>query len=512
MPATKAKKRPSGCSPPDGERPGGFSFASSVSSLFSAVASILKAFGRALDRREIPPQDPLLRHNRRVNTLHGLLQNLSTGIYSPFISFIAIQLKATNQQVALISSLPALMSVVSLIPGAFLLRRFDNKKRVTAFLFLLNRVFILLLALVPLLTPDARAAWFVVLVGLMNLPGAVANISWQSLMGDVFTKEQRSSAFASRNTWGTLISFVPTLAAGWLMRAMGFPFGYQVLFAVAFAVALAEVAFFMRLKTPGDPEQEASDAKHTTGSMHRFGDALNDLRSFFGAFLLCFRARPAAKPAGPRTAMTVRIRDEWKSVRQSSLYCRYNICSLIFHFGWQMGWPLFTIYQVKYLGATAFWTAIFSVSSGIAAFAAYRWWGRYADRVGNMRGLVFATLGMAVNPVFYALSNQLWMIVVFNLIMGFFIAGTVLLLFNSLLDVAPPESRTNFIAYNNTLLNLSGIVAPLIGNWVADWLGIKGALLVTAGVRTLGTLAFASLVGMLSFSRLRLPVPSRRPR
>lgn len=511
MPATQNRRKPFGYTAPGGEQPGGSSFASSVFALFDIAASVLNALVRRLDRREMPPHDPLLRHNRRVNTLHGLLQNLSTGIYNPFISFIAIQLKATNQQVALISSLPALMSVISLIPGAFLLRRFDNKKRVTAFLFLLNRVFILLLALVPLLTPDVRAAWFVVLVGLMNLPGAVANISWQSLMGDVFTKEQRSSAFASRNTWGTLISFIPTLAAGWLMKIMGFPFGYQVLFAVAFAVALAEVAFFMRLKTPGDPEQVVSDTGPADGSRRRFDGALN-LRAFVEASLLCFKTRSSKRPAGPRTTMTVRIREEWDSVRQSTLYCRYNICSLIFHFGWQMGWPLFTIYQVKYLGATAFWTGIFSVSSGIASFAAYRWWGRYADRVGNMRGLVFATLGMAINPVFYALSTQLWMIVVFNLIMGFFIAGTVLLLFNSLLDVAPPESRTNFIAYNNTLLNLSGIVAPLVGNWVADWLGIKGALLVTAGVRTLGTLAFASLVGMWSFSRLRLPVPIRRAR
>lgn len=399
-------------------------------------------------------------HNARINIRHGILQSLAASIFQPFTGIFAINLGASNTQIALLSSLPALMSLVSMIPGALFLRRFSQKKRITAGLFLGNRVFMLFVALVPLFSRDARAAWLVVLIGLMNLPGAVANIAWQSLMGDMFLPSERGDVFARRNQWSTLVGFAPTILAGWLLDIIRFPIGYQIMFAGAFILALAEVAVFMRLHEDGLP-------------------AVPD------------ESPMAALPARRRIAA------ELDTILSSHLYLRYNLCSFLFHFGWQMGWPLFTIYQVKYLGANNTWTAWFSVTSGIASFATYRWWGRYADRVGNMRGLVFATLGMAINPVFYAVSNKLWMIALFNLSMGFFVAGTVLLLFNSLLEVAPRAHRTRFIAYNNTLIQLSASTAPFIGNLFNDWLGIKGALLVTAGMRMVGTIAFALMVGAL---------------
>lgn len=415
-----------------------------------------------------PPfvQEKELRHNESVNISHGIIQSLATSIFQPFLGIFAIRLGASNAQVALLSSLPALMSIISMIPGALFLRRFPMKKRITGLLFLANRVFMLLAALVPLFSRDSRAAWLVVLVGFMNLPGAVANIAWQTLMGDIFPADRRGTVFALRNQWATLVSFAPTLIAGWALDVIRFPVGYQVLFALAFVISLVEVLVFTRLRETQPEEQSIPFA-----------------------------------PKDDPSPLPARMKGEWNRVRTTPAYIRYNACSLLFQFGWQMGWPLFTIYQVKYLGANNVWTAWFSVTSGIASFASYRWWGRYADRVGNMRGMVLATLGMAINPVFYVLSDRLWMIALFNLSMGFFVAGTVLLLFNSLLEIVPPADRTNYIAYNNTLIQMSATIAPFVGNWFGEWLGIKEALLVTAGVRALGSLAFAHMVGLWPFRR-----------
>ena len=411
-----------------------------------------------------------LNHNIKINIWHGALQNLANSVFTPFLGIFAIKLGATNSQVALLSSLPALMSVAAMIPGASFIRRFSTKKKITAAFFLANRLFILAIACVPLFTGDTRAAVLVALVGLMNLPGAIANVSWQSLMGDIIPPKERGSVFARRNQWSGLVGFLPTLLAGKMLDLLSFPSGYQVMFLVAFCVSLIEIAIFTLIQE---------------------GDAKGESKVKEAATLVPDRSQPVRK----------RFKTEIRTVLAHKQYFRYNLCSVLFHFGWQMGWPLFTIYQVKHLGADNFWMAWFTVSQGIASFLSYRWWGRYADRVGNMRGLVFATLGMAVNPVFYVLSSKLWMIAFFNLSMGFFVAGTVLILFNSLLEVSPKEHRTKFIAYNNTLINLSAAIAPFVGNFAADLLGIKGALLATAAVRAAGAFAFACYSGLVTPNR-----------
>lgn len=418
-----------------------------------------------------------LYHNIRINIWHGALQNLANSVFTPFLGIFAIRLGATNSQVALLSSLPALMSVAAMIPGASFIRRFNTKKKITAAFFLANRLFIIAIACVPLFTGDTRAAALVALVGLMNLPGAIANVSWQSLMGDIIPPEDRGSVFARRNQWSGLVGFLPTLLAGKMLDLLSFPSGYQVMFLVAFCVSLIEIAVFTLIKESDGKEDKSA---HETPGTNRV---------------------PASTVVPEiRKPVLENIKTEIRTVLAHKRYFRYNLCSVLFHFGWQMGWPLFTIYQVKHLGADNFWMAWFAVTQGIASFLSYRWWGRYADRVGNMRGLVFATVGMAVNPVFYVLSSKLWMIAFFNMSMGFFVAGTVLILFNSLLEVSPKEHRTKFIAYNNTLINLSAAIAPFVGNIAADLLGIKGALLATAAVRAAGALAFAWFCGLLTLN------------
>lgn len=458
-----------------------------------------------------------LDHNIRINIWHGALQNLANSVFTPFLGIFAIKLGATNTQIALLSSLPALMSVAAMIPGASFIRRFNTKKKITAAFFLANRLFIIAIACVPLFTGDSRAAALVALVGLMNLPGAIANVSWQSLMGDIIPSQERGSVFARRNKWSGLVGFLPTLLAGKMLDLLSFPSGYQLMFMVAFCVSLIEIAVFTMIKE-GDAKdgiaQKASCSSPVPASVPLTEPelALESASASATASMPVPAPSPISTSASrQRKPILENIKTEIRVVLAHKQYFRYNLCSVLFHFGWQMGWPLFTIYQVKHLGADNFWMALFAVTQGIASFLSYQWWGHYADRVGNIRGLVLATAGMAINPIFYALSNQLWMIALFSMSMGFFVAGTVLILFNSLLEVSPKEHRTKFIAYNNTLINLSAAIAPFIGNIAADILGIKGALLATAAVRAAGAFAFAWFCGLVGPNRKNNSLRKNKP-
>lgn len=399
-----------------------------------------------------------LDHNIKINNLSGMAQSFAANMFQPFIGIFAIKLGASNGQVALLSSLPALVSVIAGLPGALLIRKSDSKKHITSLLTILNRVFYFFVALVPMLPEAYRPLGLVLLIGLMNLPGAASLVAWQTLMGNLIPKERRGDAFSSRNRLMTLVGFGPTLAVGYILDRLRFPMGYQLIFSIAFVVALAEVIFLMKLDE---------------------GEAL--------------QREPSSEDDAVKYTNSPSIRSVIRSAWQDREYRIFNIHSLLWYFSWQMGWPLFTIYQVRYLGANNTWTGFFAVSSSLMSFVSYKWWGRYGDKVGNVRGLVWATFGMSITPALYAVSNNLIYIVLLNLSIGYFVSGTTLFLFNGLLEVTPEETRAEYLSINSTIINISAFIAPFVGKYLVDITGIKGALLITAVVRLAACLGFYTL-------------------
>ena len=391
--------------------------------------------------------------NIRNNIRHGALQSMALNMFQPFLGIFAIRLGASNTVVALLASLPALTSAAVMIPGAFWLERQPRRKVPTALFTLASRLVLALMALIPLFSKDSRAPLLAALIGLMNLPAAIATVSWQALMAEVFPLASRARIFALRNRYMSIASLIPILGVGYLLDRIRFPLGYQIFFLVALAVSLLEIMFLLRLNE-GHAE----------------------------------RIRPAA-------------RRSLAGIRQAVPFWRFTFVSLIFYFAWQMGWPLFTIYQVRYLGATNLWTALFSISITIAAVISSGWWGKQAERRGVIPPLVLAAGGLALTPIFFVLAKTLWPVIFFNLIIGVFTAGAYLLFFTALLETVPAEDRAAFIAYNNTLVNIAAFLAPLAGSLILDAIGIKGALLVTSGARFAG----AAAIGVFLARPLRQP-------
>jgi MFS family permease len=58
------------------------------------------------------------------------------------------------------------------------------------------------------------------------------------------------------------------------------------------------------------------------------------------------------------------------------------------------------------------------------------------------------------------------------------------------MKTVPAEYSATFVSLAQSLQYLSAILAPLVGTWLADTIGLGGALLVSAGLRLLGFLLF----------------------
>ena len=99
----------------------------------------------------------------------------------------------------------------------------------------------------PFFEPSYRAAIFVAIIGVMNFPGAIANVAWQSFISQIIPTERRTEVFAFRNRAMNLVGTILALGAGFVLRPFTFPSGYQVVFAIAFLLAMVELKIFNQI-------------------------------------------------------------------------------------------------------------------------------------------------------------------------------------------------------------------------------------------------------------------------
>lgn len=392
--------------------------------------------------------DKLLANNIKYYVLNGVLYTIVTNLYKPFAQKFIFRLDGTEFHVSLFNALPGMVAAFVIIPGILLISRAVSKKKVTGIFFLLSRLIILSFALVPMLSEQYRPLAFVMLVGLMNFPESVSTTALQNFAADAFSEKDRAFAIASKNKYSALISFISLLILGQVIERLGTTDHkalviYQGFFVLAFILGLFEIIALLKIKENNTVEAERINVRQ---SLHE---------------IFCNKE-----------------------------FLKFLSCSLLFHFGWQMGWSLFSIYQIKYLGATEAWITISNVSSGIAMFMSYGYWERLITRKGNCYAIAMATTGMAATPIMYALSPNLYVLTVAGIIMGFFTSGTTTTVLSSLLDASPDKNRLMYVAVHATLTNVTLSVAPLLGDVVLNHSNIYIALYAVAVARFIGSTAF----------------------
>lgn len=393
--------------------------------------------------------------NVNVNIFNGIALAISTNLVNPYFAKFAERLGATDYQIAYLNSLPAFISLFALIPGAILIDVLGNKLNTTKWIMLINKFFYLIIAFVPFIHFVSKPWLFVILIALMNLPGSVYSMGYQSSIGDIFKPSERGLAMSLRNKYSDLIRLLITFISGLLLSLPKTEHDvillYQILFIVSFFIGLWEVHTFSKFTVETTVSDRASDQFKRI--IHAFTDSL-------------------------------------KFIVKDSSFKRFLFASLLFYFGWQMGWPLFNIYTINKLGANEMWLSIISIAGGIASILTATHWAKFADKRGNTLTAFIATFGMSITPFLYVLSDSLFVLVLFNLLIGFSITGTVLVLFNLLLETTPATNRTTIISIYNTLIALSATIAPIVGVYVMEITNLDISLMITGGLRFVGCFAF----------------------
>ncbi len=385
-------------------------------------------------------------YNEKISIYHGMASTIALNFSNNFFPIFAITiLGASNYQVGLISSLPPLLALLMTIPAAILLNRANAQKRLVAISVLLARFMFLLIVVVVYLPSFSLQAWvFLGIIAFISVPNTVANVGWQTLISGMIEESRRGQFFSDRNRLLTMVGLVSTLLIGILMKdASESIIAYQVLFALAFAFGLLEVLFLLK-------HEEAV----------QIDSSLVKKKSM-----------------------------DWTIFRNSN-YVWFLAAALFFNFAWQMAWGLFNIYNVRIAGATIFWISMFSVGSMLMQFLTFPLWKKWADKYSNLRIFIWAAVGMATTPFLVVLSTNLYYLTLIQTTSGFFLSGTVLILFNLLLEKSPEPSRTYCITTYNVLLAFVAFIAPQVGIWFLGQVGMDRAMYISSALRLLSAGGF----------------------
>ena len=386
-------------------------------------------------------------YNEKVSIFHGMVATIALNFSNNFFPIFAITiLGATNYQVGLISSIPPLVALLMTVPAAIVLNKAYMQKRLVAGSIFLARIGFLFIVMIIYLPSVTMQAWFFLLIiALISVPNTVANIGWQTFISGIIGEERRGQFFSDRNRLLTLVGLVATLLIGVAMReSSANASAYQLLFLVALLFGMLEVYFIMK-------HEEA--------------------------------------PVPIEGNLPVKKSMDWSIFRNPN-YVSFLGVALFFNFAWQMAWGLFNIYNVRIAEATIFWLSMFSAGSMLMQFFTFPLWKRWAERYSNLRMFIWAAIGMATTPFLVVLSTNLYYLTLVQTTSGFFLSGTVLILFNLLLEQSPEQSRTYCITTYNILLALVAFVAPQIGIILLEMVGMESAMTINSCLRLLSAGGF----------------------
>ncbi|MDN3015375.1 MFS transporter [Paenibacillus sp. BSR1-1] len=399
-------------------------------------------------------------YNEKISIYHGMVSIIALNLAGNYFPIFAISiLGANNYQVGLISSLPPLVTLIMTIPAAILLNKLEEQKKTVAMNVFWARVMFLLLVGVVLLPPSYQAWTFLILIAVMNVPGTISTIGWQTLISGMIREERRGTFFSDRSRLLTIVGMVTTLIIGIVMKKeTDNAAAYQWLFFMAFVFGLLEMFFLLKHK---ETAQLKTNIDRKNSSM------------------------------------------DW-SIFKDQGYKWFLIAALCFNFAWQMAWGLFNIYNVKYAHATILWISLFSVGNQLVQIFTFPLWKKWAEQKSNTLVLVWVAAGMASAPILTVMSTNLYYLTIVSMISGFFLSGTTLLLFNLLLEQSPAEKRTYCITTYNVLLSLVAFIAPQIGIWLLEVTGIQNSMGISSILRFMSALIF--LLMHVRFMKTKKPI------
>jgi MFS family permease len=366
------------------------------------------------------------------------------GLTQNYITPFALALKATSVQIGLLSSIPNLATAFSQLAAPGLVEKTGSRKSMILPAVLAHAVLWLLVFSLPFFFRGISVWLLIGLITGSTVADALVNPAWGSMMADLVHEDIRGRYFSFRRRIMTFTTLVFSLIAGSLLQILtnNVFSGFAIIFAGAMVCRSSSLYFLSRMYEPPMTRRRSDD-----GGLLRM--VANLPRSNIGRF---------------------------------SIFIGLINCAVM------ISGPFFSVYMLRDLKLDYLTYTLISVSSTIATVIALPYWGRRADRAGNLRIIKLTAWMLPAVPLLWLASVNPWYLMAANMFSGIAWSGFDLASSNFVYDASDQANRTRQLAVFNCVATVaasigaaaSGYIAPrlpeLLGYQLRTLFVVSGAL------------------------------------
>jgi len=373
-----------------------------------------------------------------------------------YLTVFLVRLGASAQQIGWLSSVPAMVSMILIIPAGFIAERVRDQVRQRTLTISVARSIPLLLTIATLVF--GLSAIPNVAVGLMALHAAglaLAMPAFMTVMSDAVAPQHRSRVNGTR--WALLNGVGALLVPffGRMLDVVQFPLNYQILFLLSAIGGIGNIYFFSRIKVPP----------------------------------LEVRERESWRPGHLREGLRAYV----SSIRGERKFVLFLLGTVAFRVALNMSLPLYSLYWVNELRVSDGLIGLRETAAYSALVVGYLAWGRWAPKIQQRKQLTAGVLLLGLYPIVTGLVPSGGWIVPIALIWGLATSGVNIGLFNIMLASAPKEKMPRLSAVLNLVSSAAASVGPLLGVALSQATSIRTALLIIGALTILSTIPFRAV-------------------
>jgi MFS family permease len=374
-----------------------------------------------------------------------------SNVAAPFLPVFLTRLGASNLQVGLLTSMPGVTGLIL----AILVGRFLQSRRNIVPWYSLSRLLVISCYALTGLLAFVLAGKYTVIATLAiwafaTLPQTALAVAFSVVMNAVAGPEGRYTLLSRRWAIFGLTTVVGTFFVTRTIDLIEFPYNYAVMFLGLSLGGLVSYYFSRKIKLPDQ----------TPLALGSSSSALDSARNYFSL------------------------------IRGAPAFTSFALKKFVYYSAIVLSQPIMPLFLVREVKATDSQIGVITMSMTIVMLAGYFIWPWSSRKYGGRFVLLATTFGMVFYPALTTATPQVPLIIIYAGIAGLFQAGLDLVFFDELMKTVPQEYSATFVSLVHSMQYFSAIVAPLIGTWLADWIGLGGALWVSAGLRLLGFLLF----------------------
>lgn len=393
----------------------------------------------------------------RANFIHLYLDIAWFGVLSGtainFLNVYAARLGASGFQIGMLNAVGAVVNLFLAIPAGHWISKRHTGKAVfwSSVLFRLGYFFWIPL---PWLFNEQGQVWALILLTLlMAIPLTPLGVGFNALFAEAVPEQYRARVAGTRNITFAIAYVFSSLLAGFLLKNISFPEGYQIIFLIG-ALGAAVSSYHLFHILPLQSESSALPPPPTPAS-------------------------PPQSDSSPEKSSALRL-DIWKTPFRAVLLGLF-----FFHFAQFIVVPLYPIAFVRQLNLNDAQIGNGTAFYYLSAMLVSTQLGRIVNRMGNKRLTALGAIGMASYPIMLAFAEN-----VFHFYALSFLNGSIFALVNGayanyMLEHIPPDDRPPHLAWYTIMLNFAILTSSLLGPLVADVTGLATALILFGVLRAL---------------------------